>query len=259
VSRSPCILAVEDSQANQLVVRRYCEGLGCGDVQVVSSGEEALVQLARRPFDLVLMDVEMPRMDGLETTRRIRDGEAGESSRQVVVVAMTSHSFADNMELFQEAGMDDYVAKPLTVENLGKVLERNLGFYAGQGAAPPVSSRQVQDEEPSGYGSLLCRDTALERMGNDQAIYDELKAVFLCEHPRQLQALLQAMEQGDAERQRRKAHHLKNLYRTLGAVSCGRLSAEIESAAAAGETGRARELVARLEREAARLGPMLQS
>ncbi len=116
------VLVVEDNIVNQRVAARQLERLGCR-VEAVSSGPEALAALGRAPFDVVLMDVQMPGMNGFETTAEIRRTEQ-ETGRYVPVIAMTAHAMDGYREKCLRAGMDDYVSKPVRVQELREKLER---------------------------------------------------------------------------------------------------------------------------------------
>ena len=119
------ILLAEDNPVNQLVATRILEKQGYA-LEVASNGHEAIEILARQPFDLVLMDVQMPEMDGIETTKAIREKEA-RSDEHIPIVAMTAHAMKGDKERCLDAGMDDYVAKPIKAEDLLEVIHRFLG------------------------------------------------------------------------------------------------------------------------------------
>ncbi len=123
------VLVVEDNRVNRLVAEKMLTRLGC-EVECVDSGEKAIRRLAENHYDLVLMDVNMPGMDGLETTRRIREQENGR--RHTVIIAMTARAMDGDRELCLKAGMDDYISKPVTAASLRHVLERWLPAKAGQ-------------------------------------------------------------------------------------------------------------------------------
>ncbi len=116
------ILLAEDNRVNQVLTVRLLEKRG-HEVAVVGNGVEALEALDRHAFDLVLMDVQMPEMDGLQATAAIRRGEL-KSGKHIPIVAMTAHAMAGDKERCLEAGMDDYITKPILPEQLGDVLER---------------------------------------------------------------------------------------------------------------------------------------
>ena len=119
------VLLVEDDITNQLVAQSLLEKMG-HSVELANNGLEALTMLRRNdmPFDLALMDCQMPVMDGFETTRRIRCGEAGESYRALPVIAMTANAFSEDRERSLEAGMDAHLSKPVEPEELGRVVAR---------------------------------------------------------------------------------------------------------------------------------------
>jgi CheY-like chemotaxis protein len=123
-ARAPRMLVAEDNAVNQLVARRLLERLG-GQVVVASSGVEAASLRTLETFDLIFMDCAMPDVDGFEATRRIRAWEAEARSRRVPIVAMTANVMPGIAEACAEAGMDDYVSKPLT----GAALEQTLARW----------------------------------------------------------------------------------------------------------------------------------
>ena len=120
------ILLAEDNPVNQDLVSRLLEGDG-HRVRLAGSGLEVLEALKREPFDVVLMDVRMPDMDGEEATRRIRAGEAGEDRKRVPIVAQTAYALVGDRERFLACGMDDYLAKPMTAGQLLAGLARAVG------------------------------------------------------------------------------------------------------------------------------------
>jgi hypothetical protein len=115
------VLLVEDNIVNQRVARRFLERLGC-EVEVVDDGAQAVAACARRAYSLVLMDMQMPVMDGLEATRRIRASEA--AGARTPIVALTADAMAGTLERCLAAGMDEYLTKPLDAARLQKVVER---------------------------------------------------------------------------------------------------------------------------------------
>ncbi len=116
------ILVTEDNPVNQLIARSHLERLGF-EVDVADNGLEALAAIERERYDLVFMDCQMPMLDGYEATRRIRERLGG---RPLPVIALTAHDLASDREKCLEAGMDDYMAKPLYEDNLHAVLDRWL-------------------------------------------------------------------------------------------------------------------------------------
>src|ERR1044071_4108391 len=105
------VLLAEDNMVNQMLARRLLEKLGA-DVAVAADGQAAIALLAGKPFDVVLMDCQMPVMDGYEATRRIRAGAAGAAAAAVPIIALTAHALSDARDLCVAAGMSDYLTKP---------------------------------------------------------------------------------------------------------------------------------------------------
>ncbi|HXR27954.1 MAG TPA: response regulator, partial [Solirubrobacteraceae bacterium] len=138
-STAPYLLVVEDSPVNQVVASRTLERLGC-ECDVASDGREALAALASRSYDAVMMDCQMPVMDGYETTAQLRRREAG--GRRTPVIAMTAHAMKGDAERCIAAGMDDYVTKPmrreLLLETLHRWIPQSAGAQFAQPAEPPL-------------------------------------------------------------------------------------------------------------------------
>jgi CheY-like chemotaxis protein len=136
------VLVAEDNSVNQKVALRILERLGC-KADAVGNGIEAIAALQMAAYDVVLMDVQMPEMDGFEATSRIRARERG-SSRRVPIVAMTAHAMAGDRERCLAAGMDDYVSKPVAIGDLVAAIYRVLpGLASGQGM--PEAPAQADD------------------------------------------------------------------------------------------------------------------
>ncbi|MGE4470630.1 MAG: PAS domain S-box protein [Desulfovibrio sp.] len=120
------VLVVEDNRVNRIMLQRFLQKLGA-DVAAVENGKAALEALEEQDFDIVLMDVQMPVMDGIEATRAIRSGRAGARNRDVPIAALTAHAMAGDRDRFLDSGMDDYLSKPVDLESLAQLLHRLLG------------------------------------------------------------------------------------------------------------------------------------
>ena len=120
------VLVVEDNRINRLVAVQILRRMSV-EAAEASSGPEALQLLAEHDFDLVLMDVQMPGMDGLETSRRIRAGEESVRNAQIPIIAMTAYAGAEDERACYDAGMDNYVAKPLNMERFMQTVRTALG------------------------------------------------------------------------------------------------------------------------------------
>ena len=153
-ANAPRLLVVEDSPVNQVVAVRTLERLGC-ECDVANDGHEALEALATHTYDAVMMDCQMPGMDGYEATAQLRRREAG--GRRTPVIAMTAHAMKGDAERCLAAGMDDYIAKPMRRELLLEALRRWIPQAAGADAAASEESQerqQSQDATASALGSL---------------------------------------------------------------------------------------------------------
>jgi CheY-like chemotaxis protein len=190
------VLVVEDSATNQRLAVRLLEKRGIR-ADVAADGREA-VALANRPYDLILMDCQMPEMDGYEATRAIRAGEAG-GARHAPIVAMTANAMPGDRQRCLDAGMDDYLAKPVDVEALDRVLARWLPACAGA----PVDAAPSPGNDPgreSGRGEpALDPAVALAHTGGDPVLLREAAALFLGEVPRLMGDLREALARRDAQ------------------------------------------------------------
>jgi len=117
------VLVAEDNRVNQEVSRRMLESLGC-TVAIAANGLEALARVRQQDWDLILMDGEMPEMDGIEATRRIRHRELTATGARVPVIAVTAHALSEDRQRYLDADMDDYLVKPFTRQQLVEVLRR---------------------------------------------------------------------------------------------------------------------------------------
>ena len=201
------VLLVEDNRVNQKVCVSIVEKLGYR-VAYVANGKEAVEALQERPCDLVLMDCEMPVMDGYEATREIRRREQGDE--HIPIVAMTAHATKEAREQCMEAGMDDYVSKPVTPRQLAEVLDRHLGGGCAV-AFQEGAARKTCDDE------CYNREEFLARMDGDMAMYQDVLRVFLKEVPEQLSAARIACDGNDREVVERIAHNLRGAAANVGA------------------------------------------
>jgi signal transduction histidine kinase/DNA-binding response OmpR family regulator len=244
--RSLRVLLAEDNAVNQRLTVRLLEKRG-HTVTVVQDGTEALAALQRQTFDVVLMDIQMPHMDGLEATQAIRAREQDTATR-VPIVAMTAHAMQGDRERCLAAGMDGYVTKPLRPTELFEVIAR-LTAPAASTPETPAASEEEQD--------ILCRRTLWERVAGDAELLREIIELFLADYPERLLELHEALTHQDCPALARAAHRLKG---ALGNISANHALAavrRVETAARAGDVHAATEALARLEDELARLTPLL--
>jgi two-component system sensor histidine kinase/response regulator len=238
------ILLVEDNPVNRILACRLLEREG-HTVEAVEDGLTA-VERAGEGFDIALMDVQLPGIDGTEATRRIRAAEARSADR-LPIVAMTAHALAGDRERFLAQGMDDYLSKPLRPARLFDVLFRQCGVVPGTGAAP--LGRQPAPEEQAAWD----RSAALATMGGDEELLAEATALFREDLPRQLEQLAAAQAAGDTAQLERVAHGIKGAAANMGAAATRAAAAATETSARAGDLTAAAAAADRLRAEAARL------
>lgn len=224
------ILLVEDNFINQKLAIALLERWG-HSVTVASDGQVALDLLAQRRFDLVLMDMMMPVMDGLEATRRIRAQEQGQ---QTPIVAMTANAMQGDRERCLQAGMNDYISKPIEIAELQRVVSL---FGRARAPAQPVdvdgfaSPRQAAPgtrSADSGGGEF---DYGVALRSSDQEVVDIISEVFVAQWPLDVKKMRQALAQGDLVPLRHTAHALKGSLGMFGARPAVGLAAELEQLA----------------------------
>jgi PAS domain S-box-containing protein len=249
--RKSRLLLAEDNITNQKVAIKVLEKMG-HRVDAVANGVEAIKALRTMPYDLVFMDVQMPEMDGLEATRRIRDPQTGVRNPRIPIVAMTAHAMKGDRERCLEAGMDDYVSKPISPQDVAAAIARRLD---GQPApVPPDAPRAAAGADGAGRApspdpdaaaglSLPDRASLLTRLGGDEEVFVEVIKIFLEDVPKQLAGMDAALAAGDAKTLRRLAHTLKGSSGTAGAEALQKASLRLEEAAAAGDLVAAAPLV----------------
>ena len=239
------ILLAEDNAMNQKVALRLLEQLGYR-ADVAGNGLEAIEALERRPYDVVLMDVQMPELDGLDATRRIC--ERGPEETRPHIIAMTANALPEDREACFAAGMNDYVAKPIRAEELVAALKR-------------VKPRANGDGDAAQVGFVSLEDSALQNLrelGGDDFLADVIDA-FLADAPELVATLRRSLDEGSTEELRRAAHTLKSNGATLGAAGFAELCRDLEHRAKTGELDGATELVERIEQEYAPLEEALSA
>ncbi|MBF0514868.1 MAG: response regulator [Desulfovibrionaceae bacterium] len=209
------VLVVDDNHVNLKVALALLRRLG-HEPTAAHGGAQALSLLSSNEFDAVLMDLEMAGMDGLKATRRIRAGEAGEGAKNVTIMAMTAHALVGYRERCLEAGMNDFIAKPVSLADLIRVL----------GCAPevPLAAGPHRDAASG-------RAEALLRLGGDERLLDELHGDFVSSLPGRVSAMSDALNASDAPALRQLAHGLKGVAMAVGENAISALAGRLETAA----------------------------
>jgi CheY-like chemotaxis protein len=241
------ILLAEDNAINQKLAVRMLEKRG-HHVAVANNGRQALLALEKGSYDLVLMDVQMPELDGLEATMLLRDKEKLGGHRQAVV-AMTALVMKGDRERCMTAGMDGYLSKPIRPQELDEVLDRYLAVNRED--IPAAEFRSLPE-------AAVCAGELLERIDGDRVFLAELVALFRADYPEQIRAARKASAENDAVTLQGVAHVLKGALGNLAAPTASRIATELESMGKTGDMALAGARVSELEKELARVVETLE-
>ncbi|HQF56449.1 MAG TPA: response regulator [Fibrobacteria bacterium] len=240
-SRPVRVLLAEDNVVNQMVARGILEKVGVR-VDVAGNGIEAIEALRSLPYDLVFLDVQMPEMDGLEASRRIRAGDAGDAASKLPLIAMTANAMQGDREICLAAGMDDYVTKPVSPKELVAMMDK----WATRSDMDPVTTF-FASEEPDPDDPLdlpvFDRDGFLGRVLDNEALARKVVGSFLETIPGLIESLKPLVDSGDAQAAGDLAHGIKGAAANVGAEALRDMAARMESA------GRARDLAALKEQQ----------
>ncbi len=221
------VLLVEDNEINRELATEVLTRNKLV-VDTASNGQEALIQLTRHSYDLVLMDIQMPVMDGYEAARAIR-GELGLGN--LPIIALTASSSSSVREKCMEAGMDDYLSKPIDIHELMEMIDRLINPVVNRIATQelPRPFRKGQDNPPVPDIAGLDAGEAMQRLSIRQDAYITLLKKFAHSHRHDLENIRSLLQQGKQEDARRLAHTLKGLASTIGATSLSRQMADMEA------------------------------
>ena len=224
------ILLAEDNPVNQKVALKALEKLGY-KADLANDGVEALQATREKLYDLILMDVQMPGMDGMEATRQIRDPRSGTVNPKVVIVALTAHAMAGDRQRCLDQGMDDYLAKPIKAAELQDVINRWVqGPAAGPESEPAPPSLVVADPAPA----VFDENVLLNLLEGDRESAVEIANQYLADAPGQVARLRDAIAAGDHVEARERAHALKGSSASVGAEAMRFCAADVEKKAVAG-------------------------
>ncbi len=259
------VLMAEDNGVNQFVARNMLKSLGC-EFDIVPNGQEALAAVQRGGYDIVLMDCQMPVMDGYEATRQIRQWEqvSGQAQR-LPIVALTANALVGDADVCIEAGMDGHLAKPYTRMQLGALMARWLPAHLVEGSADAPRTRPaplVAAAEPAVVAAAL--DTKAlasirELDDGEGAILAEVIGIFFDETPRHLDGLRNAVGGKDAGELARVAHAFKSASGNVGAASVVKLCRELERIGRSGELADAAPLLREIEQQVEAVRPLLKA
>ncbi len=218
------VLVAEDNDINQQVARELLEAAGI-EVTIANNGRIAVDRALSEPFDAILMDLQMPVMDGFEATRLLR--AHGGDLAAIPIIAMTANAMAEDRGRCLAAGMNDHIGKPVDVRLLHEALERWTRPAAGRSAFSPPEA------VPEAPVAAFDVPAAIERLGGLRALWLKLARRYLDSAPA-AQEIAQALDAGEVDVARRTAHTLKGVAATLGALNLSAQAASVEQALAAG-------------------------
>lgn len=238
VGKPLTILVVDDNRVNLKVAVALISRLG-HTCETSSDGKGAIALLQASPgrFDMIFMDIEMVGMDGFETTKRIRAGEAGEASKSISIIALSAHALTNFKQQCLAEGMNGFLAKPVSLSDLGRLLGYATSAFSGS-------------EE---HTELNGRAASLQRLGGDEALLQELTTLFLQSIPERLQILHVAQDRQDLPALVQIAHALKSPAAAVGEDTCSRLAEQLEQAAKAERRMEIPTLTTKLQKELRRI------
>ena len=231
------ILVVEDNTTNSIIAVKMLQKLG-HVAESVANGEEAIESLRQKPYDIVLMDCQMPVMDGFEATKTIRTPGSGVRNPDVPIIALTAYARKEDEVLCLQAGMNDYISKPAKARDLAAAIERWSPRVSQTDTALP----QAAPENPAHLRDFN-REDFLDRTMGDRALASEVVGLFLADSPQLLTQLSDAIAAGDAGRAEKFAHTLKGSSGSMGGETLSKIAAQMQEAGSEGNLPRLTELL----------------
>jgi PAS domain S-box-containing protein len=247
------ILLAEDNPVNQKLTVAMLQKAGYS-VEVVENGAQAIEAWRSKPYRLILMDVQMPEMDGFEATRFIREHEA--SGQHIPIIAMTAHAMSGDRDRCLAAGMDDYLSKPLEREDVLATLEKWLSKTSPVPQEPAPA--EPGEAAPSTKDDPIDMEAAMPRFGDDHAFFVELLSEFIDHMDERIDLFHRALEHEDAKELARMAHNLKGAASNFNAQPLTDYAYELELQARSGNMTKAREWIDKIQDEAPRLRQFLR-
>jgi two-component system sensor histidine kinase/response regulator len=225
------ILLVEDNLVNQKVALKALEKIGYA-ADKANDGAQALQATREKRYDLILMDVQMPVMDGMEATRQIRDAHSGSLNPAVTIVALTAHAMAGDKERCLNMGMDDYLAKPIKAAELQEVISRWLTTGGPGQESEPMPEAMAVAEVPA--PPVFDEEVLLNLLEGDRESSTEIANQYMGDVEGQVSSLREAIQAGDSDLIKERAHLLKGASASVGAQAMRYCAADIEKKAMTG-------------------------
>jgi signal transduction histidine kinase/DNA-binding response OmpR family regulator/PAS domain-containing protein len=239
------ILLAEDNLTNQQVALAVLSKLGYS-ADTAANGQEAIRALEKVPYDIAFMDVQMPLMDGLEATRAIRSGKTGVLNPRIPIIAMTAHALKGDREICLEAGMDDYISKPIAPRALAEAIEKWVDKAQERPATDLAPGGEVK---PPAGPPVFDRQALSARLMGDADLVREIAAGFLKDMPKKLQSLKSLVDRSDARAAGRQAHAIRGAAANVGGMALSAVAGRMEEAGQAGGLEEIAALMPELKRQ----------
>jgi PAS domain S-box-containing protein len=258
------VLLAEDNAVNQKLAVRLLEKQG-HQVEVASDGREALETLSRHSFDLILMDVQMPEMNGFEVTATIRNRER-ENGGHLPIIAMTAHAMKGDRERCLEVGMDGYVSKPIQVKELFEMIEKAMTSSVVEGGVSAERMPSLDNvaankpqlfKEPASNQEVVDPDTVLAMVEGDLELLQEMVSLFLSESHRLMLEIQESVKSRDPQLLELAAHRLRGSVSNFSVQGAYEAALRLEMMGQEGNLQNAEEAMAELQQAMERLTPAL--
>ncbi len=247
------LLLVEDNRTNRIVAEVILKKLGYS-TDVAVNGQEALNMLKEVDYDLVFMDIQMPVMGGIEATREIRNTKSDVLDHNIPIIAMTANAMKGDREECIEAGMDDYIAKPIKKEGVRILLEKWLVGKATKRLEKKDGHRMLNDErDDENAATVFDKASMMDRLDGDENLIQTICTGFLEDIPNKIQVLKENLETGNTEIVTRQAHSIKGASSYVGGTILHEVANAMENSGNTGDMNAIKEALPRLEKEFHRL------
>ncbi|OQX96425.1 hypothetical protein B6I21_01070 [candidate division KSB1 bacterium 4572_119] len=243
------LLLAEDNVVNQKLALKILEKMGYS-ADAVANGKEVITSLEKINYDIVLMDVQMPEMDGYEATRAIRSGKTNIINSSIPIIAMTAHAMKGDREKCITAGMDDYVTKPINPKKLSETIAK---WIPANHFRPKKIDKENNGENNGDNSKVFDRNSLLEKLGGDEEFLNELVNTFIGDAADQIQLLGEAIKKKDAAQVEHLAHTLKGSSGNIGAAHLSESAKALEIKSKNGDFNNVAEILKTIEKEFLRL------
>jgi len=239
-ARMETILLAEDNSINQQVIREMLHKLGYSNLDIVGNGIEVLAALQQAIYSLIIMDIQMPELDGVQTTELIRAGKAGQKNADIPIIALTAHARKEDREFYLSRGMNSYLSKPidpiLLEITLNHLFKRGDGTEVPSSLTPPSSPKTIVETAGVPAGSkpgskIIDIDAFTRRLMGDRLLAEEIVRQFLDDLPGKMTDIEKGVTAGDMPHLAKSAHRLKGIAGNVSARPIQDYAARIEQAA----------------------------